>query len=73
MNQNPNRAPDAAMTCGESVAVIQTGSERVDTGQNNARIGTQTACLQVKQKLELIKKFHSIEAAACDRSYQYKS
>lgn len=38
MNQNPNHAPDAVLTCGESVAVIQIGTESVDRragrGQN---------------------------------------
>lgn len=64
MNQNPNHAPDAVVTCGESVALIQIGSERVDRRQNEARIGPWTACLQVRQKLELIRKFRLIEGAA---------
>lgn len=55
MNQNPNHAPDAVLTCRESVAVIQIESESVDRRQDKARIGMWTACLQVKKKLELIK------------------
>lgn len=47
MNQNPNHAPDAVLTSGESVAVIQIVSESVDRRQNKARIGMS--------KLELIK------------------
>lgn len=38
MNQNPNHAPDAVLTSGESVAVIQIVSESVDRRQNKARL-----------------------------------
>lgn len=43
MNQNPNHAPDAVLTCGESVAVIQIGSESGDMRQNKSGIGMWTA------------------------------